>query len=125
MFQELVQTRSGGVGEISINWTKRYLLKSLQYLGPIAMSIGSFILIIACVVTLESRDKNTQILRNMRDERSCEKRKSVVEEQKAPVRVPMTAEQIRDWRPRYRAVPLIRRDSSPRKCCFLSTHAPA
>ncbi|KJH51140.1 hypothetical protein DICVIV_02700 [Dictyocaulus viviparus] len=40
----------------------QYQLKSMQYLGPILMGIGSFILIIACVVTLESRDKHTQII---------------------------------------------------------------
>uniref|UniRef100_A0A8R1HN81 Uncharacterized protein n=1 Tax=Caenorhabditis japonica TaxID=281687 RepID=A0A8R1HN81_CAEJA len=34
----------------------------MQYLGPILMGIGSFILIIACVVTLESRDKHAQII---------------------------------------------------------------
>lgn len=40
----------------------QYQLKSMQYLGPILMGIGSFILIIACVVTLESRDKHTQLI---------------------------------------------------------------
>ncbi|ETN84595.1 hypothetical protein NECAME_06831 [Necator americanus] len=34
----------------------------MQYLGPILMGIGSFILIIACVVTLESRDKHAQVI---------------------------------------------------------------
>ncbi|VDM79076.1 unnamed protein product [Strongylus vulgaris] len=40
----------------------QYQLKSMQYLGPILMGIGSFILIIACVVTLESRDKHAQVI---------------------------------------------------------------
>uniref|UniRef100_A0A914RD07 Uncharacterized protein n=1 Tax=Parascaris equorum TaxID=6256 RepID=A0A914RD07_PAREQ len=37
--------------EIVINLSKRYQLKSLQYVGPILMGVGSFILIIACVIT--------------------------------------------------------------------------
>ncbi|CAI4229971.1 unnamed protein product [Auanema sp. JU1783] len=40
----------------------QYQLKSMQYLGPILMGVGAFILIIACVVTLESRDRHTQII---------------------------------------------------------------
>ncbi|CAD6184366.1 unnamed protein product [Caenorhabditis auriculariae] len=40
----------------------QYQLKSMQYLGPILMGIGCFILIVACVVTLESRDKHAQII---------------------------------------------------------------
>ncbi|CAJ0963866.1 unnamed protein product, partial [Mesorhabditis belari] len=39
-----------------------YQLKSLQYIGPILMGIGTFVLIIACVITLESRDKHTQVI---------------------------------------------------------------
>lgn len=39
----------------------RYKLKSMQYIGPILMGIGMFLLIIACVITLESRDKHAQV----------------------------------------------------------------
>ncbi|PAV79999.1 hypothetical protein WR25_07712 [Diploscapter pachys] len=40
----------------------QYQLKSMQYLGPILMGVGCVLLIIACVITLESRDKHTQII---------------------------------------------------------------
>ncbi|GMT01300.1 hypothetical protein PENTCL1PPCAC_23474, partial [Pristionchus entomophagus] len=40
----------------------QYHLKSMQYIGPILMGIGTFVLIIACVITLESRDKHAQII---------------------------------------------------------------
>uniref|UniRef100_A0A914ECF8 Uncharacterized protein n=2 Tax=Acrobeloides nanus TaxID=290746 RepID=A0A914ECF8_9BILA len=46
----------------TINDTLRYPLKSMQYLGPVLMGFGSFLLIIACVITLESRDKHAQII---------------------------------------------------------------
>uniref|UniRef100_A0A914WU25 Uncharacterized protein n=1 Tax=Plectus sambesii TaxID=2011161 RepID=A0A914WU25_9BILA len=45
-----------------INAAKRFQFKSLQYIGPIVMGIGSFILMIACVMTLESRDKHAQVV---------------------------------------------------------------
>lgn len=32
----------------------------MQYIGPIFMGIGMFLLIIACVITLESRDRHAQ-----------------------------------------------------------------
>ncbi|PIO58757.1 hypothetical protein TELCIR_19800, partial [Teladorsagia circumcincta] len=51
-------------GEVNVYHDRvvQYQLKSMQYLGPILMGIGSFILIIACVVTLESRDKHAQVI---------------------------------------------------------------
>ncbi|CAI2294801.1 unnamed protein product [Caenorhabditis sp. 36 PRJEB53466] len=59
----------------------QYQLKSMQYLGPILMGIGSFILIIACVVTLESRDKHAQIIT---EESILQKRRRLLsEEEKA------------------------------------------
>jgi len=39
-----------------------FFIKSLQYVGPVLMGIGMFSLIMACVLTLESRDKHTQII---------------------------------------------------------------
>ena len=49
-----------------------------QYLGPILMGIGSFILIIACVVTLESRDKHAQIIT---EESILQKRRRLISEE--------------------------------------------
>uniref|UniRef100_A0A0K0E3F6 Transmembrane protein 200A n=1 Tax=Strongyloides stercoralis TaxID=6248 RepID=A0A0K0E3F6_STRER len=46
---------------------RRIQFKSMQYIGPILMGIGSFMLIIACVITLESRDKHTLIIQNESD----------------------------------------------------------
>lgn len=40
----------------------RFLLKSMQYVGPVLMGIGMFLLIIACVISLESRDRHAQII---------------------------------------------------------------
>lgn len=40
----------------------RYKLKSMQYVGPVLMGFGTFLLIIACVITLESRDRHAQII---------------------------------------------------------------
>ncbi|MFH4977311.1 hypothetical protein AB6A40_004020 [Gnathostoma spinigerum] len=53
-----------GAKETFIRWALKYQLKSLQYLGPILMGIGSFILIIACVITLESREKHAQVIQS-------------------------------------------------------------
>jgi hypothetical protein len=47
--------------ETIVNVAKRFQFKSLQYIGPIIMGVGSFILMIACVMTLESRDKHAQV----------------------------------------------------------------
>uniref|UniRef100_A0A0N5CCX4 Ion_trans_2 domain-containing protein n=1 Tax=Strongyloides papillosus TaxID=174720 RepID=A0A0N5CCX4_STREA len=46
---------------------RRIQFKSMQYIGPVLMGIGSFMLIIACVITLESRDKHTLIIQNEAD----------------------------------------------------------
>uniref|UniRef100_A0A915PWM2 Uncharacterized protein n=1 Tax=Setaria digitata TaxID=48799 RepID=A0A915PWM2_9BILA len=110
--QEIVRRGDDGVDEMSTNWTKRYLFKSLQYIGPVAMGIGSFILIIACVITLENRDKNTQVLHNVKEVETC-KKKSLLQREIVQRRLPMTDEEVRDWTPRYKAVPLLRRNSSP------------
>ncbi|KAI1731559.1 hypothetical protein Ddc_00383 [Ditylenchus destructor] len=40
----------------------RYKLKAMQYIGPVLMGIGTFLLIVCCVITLESRDKHAQII---------------------------------------------------------------
>ncbi|CAI5437483.1 unnamed protein product [Caenorhabditis angaria] len=61
-FSERVRLDSNGSQVITHDKFIQYQLKSMQYLGPILMGIGSFILIIACVVTLESRDKHAQII---------------------------------------------------------------
>jgi hypothetical protein len=34
----------------------------MQYVGPVLMGFGTFLLIIACVITLESRDRHAQII---------------------------------------------------------------
>lgn len=39
--------------------------QSMQYIGPILMGIGTFVLIIACVITLESRDKHAQVWKTL------------------------------------------------------------
>ncbi|CEF67585.1 Protein of unknown function DUF2371, TMEM200 family-containing protein [Strongyloides ratti] len=46
---------------------RRIQFKSMQYIGPVLMGVGSFMLIIACVITLESRDKHTLIIQNEAD----------------------------------------------------------
>ncbi|VDK72720.1 unnamed protein product [Litomosoides sigmodontis] len=118
--QEIMHNMDNGADKISINWTKRYLLKSLQYLGPISMSIGSFILIVACVISLESRDKNTQILHNVEEVDPC-KKMTLFQKGMVRKRMPMTDKEIREWTPVYKAVPLSKCESSPvmnkrRKC---------
>ncbi|CAJ0595026.1 unnamed protein product [Cylicocyclus nassatus] len=60
-FSERVEVIDGTVN-VYHDRVVQYQLKSMQYLGPILMGIGSFILIIACVVTLESRDKHAQVI---------------------------------------------------------------
>uniref|UniRef100_A0A0R3RJE3 Ion_trans_2 domain-containing protein n=1 Tax=Elaeophora elaphi TaxID=1147741 RepID=A0A0R3RJE3_9BILA len=110
--QEIVYNGDDGTDKMSTNWTKRYLFKSLQYLGPIAMGIGSFILIVACVITLESRDKNTEILHSVEEVDPCKKTSSL-QKDVMPKHLPMTDEEIREWTPLYKAVPLSRHDSSP------------
>lgn len=41
--------------------TKRVLFKGMQYFGPVCMGFGAFAMIIACVMTLESRDRHAQV----------------------------------------------------------------
>lgn len=41
--------------------TKQFLLRSLQFFGPILMAIGAFMLIAACVITLENRDSHARV----------------------------------------------------------------
>ncbi|VDP31054.1 unnamed protein product [Heligmosomoides polygyrus] len=60
-FSERIEIIDGAVN-VYHDRVVQYQLKSMQYLGPILMGIGSFILIIACVVTLESRDKHAQVI---------------------------------------------------------------
>uniref|UniRef100_A0A914XZ74 Uncharacterized protein n=1 Tax=Panagrolaimus superbus TaxID=310955 RepID=A0A914XZ74_9BILA len=43
----------------------------MQYIGPVCMGFGAFAMIIACVMTLESRDRHAQIIQ----EESSEYRK--------------------------------------------------
>ncbi|KAH7723658.1 Protein R05D7.3 c [Aphelenchoides avenae] len=50
----------------------RVQFKSMQYLGPVMMGFGTFMLILACVLTLESRDRHAQTIH----EESSELRKS-------------------------------------------------
>ncbi|KAK6045895.1 hypothetical protein COOONC_16600 [Cooperia oncophora] len=57
----------------------------MQYLGPILMGIGSFILIIACVVTLESRDKHAQVITE--ESMSFKKRRMMSIEERAELSI--------------------------------------
>uniref|UniRef100_A0AC34G4P1 Uncharacterized protein n=1 Tax=Panagrolaimus sp. ES5 TaxID=591445 RepID=A0AC34G4P1_9BILA len=54
-----------------LNDTKRVLFKGMQFVGPVCMGFGAFAMIIACVMTLESRDRHAQIIQ----EESSEYRK--------------------------------------------------
>nr|CDJ84257.1 unnamed protein product [Haemonchus contortus] len=74
-------------GEVNIYHDRvvQYQLKSMQYLGPILMGIGSFILIIACVVTLESRDKHAQVITE--ESMSFKKRRMISIEERAELSV--------------------------------------
>ncbi|CAJ0584488.1 unnamed protein product, partial [Mesorhabditis spiculigera] len=56
------QVLNNGTAEEKTDFVIAYQLKSLQYIGPVLMGIGTFILIIACVITLESRDKHAQVI---------------------------------------------------------------
>ncbi|KAJ1369437.1 hypothetical protein KIN20_030894, partial [Parelaphostrongylus tenuis] len=81
----------------------RYQLKSMQYLGPILMGIGAFILIIACVVTLESRDKHAQLIT---EESSKKKRLISIEDHEglAPYRDSLDEESDRSFNIENKAV---------------------
>ncbi|VDM37269.1 unnamed protein product [Toxocara canis] len=92
-----------GQKEIVINLSKRYQLKSLQYVGPVLMGIGSFILIIACVITLESRDKHAQIIHEeskefRKKQNACLQTEDCVAGVHSGVRI--TTEEIRNWEPK-------------------------
>uniref|UniRef100_A0A183C165 Col_cuticle_N domain-containing protein n=1 Tax=Globodera pallida TaxID=36090 RepID=A0A183C165_GLOPA len=50
----------------------RYAMKGMQYIGPVFCGIGMFLMIIACVITLEARDRHAQIIQ----EESTELRRS-------------------------------------------------
>uniref|UniRef100_A0AC35TSQ6 Ion_trans_2 domain-containing protein n=1 Tax=Rhabditophanes sp. KR3021 TaxID=114890 RepID=A0AC35TSQ6_9BILA len=54
------QTLNMNISTVDSNW-KMYL-KGMQYAGPIATGAGAFLLIVACVITLESRDKHTLVI---------------------------------------------------------------
>uniref|UniRef100_A0A914QGQ6 Uncharacterized protein n=1 Tax=Panagrolaimus davidi TaxID=227884 RepID=A0A914QGQ6_9BILA len=63
-----------------INDTKRVLFKGMQYIGPVCMGFGAFAMIIACVMTLESRDRHAQIIQEESSEyRKLQKSKSDTE----------------------------------------------
>ncbi|KHN71729.1 hypothetical protein Tcan_06287 [Toxocara canis] len=99
-----------GQKEIVINLSKRYQLKSLQYVGPVLMGIGSFILIIACVITLESRDKHAQIIHEeskefRKKQNACLQTEDCVAGVHSGVRI--TTEEIRNWEPKYLQLPRI------------------
>uniref|UniRef100_A0AC34QGI2 Uncharacterized protein n=1 Tax=Panagrolaimus sp. JU765 TaxID=591449 RepID=A0AC34QGI2_9BILA len=55
--------------------TKRLFFKAMQYIGPILMGFGAICLIVACVMTLESRDKHAEIIQD----ESIEFRKTRIE----------------------------------------------
>lgn len=44
-----------------VDLSLRYKLKMMQYIGPVLMGFGTFLLIIACVITLESRDRHAMV----------------------------------------------------------------
>uniref|UniRef100_A0A915B1B0 Transmembrane protein 200A n=1 Tax=Parascaris univalens TaxID=6257 RepID=A0A915B1B0_PARUN len=92
--------------EIVINLSKRYQLKSLQYVGPILMGVGSFILIIACVITLESRDKHAQIIHEESKELRKKQSANLHAEEFATSAQTTTAE-IHHWKPKYLQLPRI------------------
>uniref|UniRef100_A0A0N5ARS3 T200A protein n=1 Tax=Syphacia muris TaxID=451379 RepID=A0A0N5ARS3_9BILA len=77
--------------------TKQFLLRSLQFFGPILMAIGAFMLIAACVITLENRDSHARIIYG--DDRKRLKRKSESEVSALSPRK-LTFEEIRNWKPR-------------------------
>uniref|UniRef100_A0A0N4ZEH7 EF-hand domain-containing protein n=1 Tax=Parastrongyloides trichosuri TaxID=131310 RepID=A0A0N4ZEH7_PARTI len=59
---------------------RRIQFKSMQYIGPVLMGIGSFMLIIACVITLESRDKHTLVIQN-----EAEKQRKILKEEECNI----------------------------------------
>uniref|UniRef100_A0A1I7S925 Col_cuticle_N domain-containing protein n=1 Tax=Bursaphelenchus xylophilus TaxID=6326 RepID=A0A1I7S925_BURXY len=61
-FQSTLYNMTTGDEIVVIDASLRYKLKSMQYVGPVLMGLGTFLLIIACVITLESRDRHAQII---------------------------------------------------------------
>jgi len=57
-----------GISHVIVDDSLRYKLKSMQYIGPIMMGVGMFMLIISCVITLESRDRHAQIIQETSDQ---------------------------------------------------------
>ncbi|VDO25533.1 unnamed protein product [Onchocerca flexuosa] len=101
-----LRNRNNKIDKIFTTWAMRYFFKSLQYIGPIAMGIGTFILIIACMF-------------NNVGEVGPRKKKSLLQRiivQKPMINkkcLPMTNKEICEWTPRYKAVPLSTHNSSP------------
>ncbi|VDK72553.1 unnamed protein product [Onchocerca ochengi] len=113
-----LRNRNNKIDKIFTIWAMRYFFKSLQYIGPVAMGIGTFILIIACVITFESRDKSKQAFNNIGEvdslkEKSLLQRIIVQKPMTSKKCLPMTNKEICEWTPRYKAFPLSRHDSSP------------
>lgn len=48
------------VTNVTVDPTRKVQFDSLAFIGPVVMGVGAFILMIACVMTLESRDKHAQ-----------------------------------------------------------------
>uniref|UniRef100_A0A9J2P0N8 Transmembrane protein 200B n=1 Tax=Ascaris lumbricoides TaxID=6252 RepID=A0A9J2P0N8_ASCLU len=103
--------------EIVINLSKRYQLKSLQYVGPILMGVGSFILIIACVITLESRDKHAQIIHE--ESKELRKKQSAnMHAEEFATSAQTTTTEIHHWKPKYLQLPRIDSSDSKRRVAF-------
>jgi hypothetical protein len=49
------------VQDENMSEASRLSYKALGYIGPVIMGIGTFILMIACVMTLENRDKHSEV----------------------------------------------------------------
>ncbi|KAI6178475.1 hypothetical protein M3Y98_00504700 [Aphelenchoides besseyi] len=67
-----VFNKTTGDEVLIVDASLRYKLTSFRYIGPVLMGIGTFLLIIACVIALESRDRHAQIIQ----EESTEYRRS-------------------------------------------------
>ncbi|KAI6225983.1 hypothetical protein M3Y95_00754400 [Aphelenchoides besseyi] len=67
-----VYNKTTGDEVLIVDASLRYKLTSFRYIGPVLMGIGTFLLIIACVIALESRDRHAQIIQ----EESTEYRRS-------------------------------------------------
>lgn len=60
-FQTTAFNGTFGANTEVVDHVMRVQLKSMQYLGPVMMGLGTFCLILACVLTLESRDRHAQV----------------------------------------------------------------